>query len=310
MVILRLSSSTLMLILALLLHLISPISGNYMELETQCLSFDKDVDGIISSAKQIYILMPAKAAGSSLKVFTAKCMHHPPNIAENLLLAGFNKAYRPFYEQRLVTSHMGINMGMIDLLNRGDKDIVIIYVHRNEFERVLSAITHTIEKRSCMWDLPPHIPVQRLENNICVIKEDYLLNEVILSSNLEQNYDIVWGSTRLLTCSVYNSIEEHNPNVLFMNYKQASTLQKIISKHLCPDVEHGVVENTRDMADYNAFVELNNNTRISIDDWYERKHGFLIDWVHNTKRGSCQNETNSLEKSLFACEDEIIRPYY
>ena len=57
------------------------------------------------------------------------------------------------------------------------------------------------------------------------------------------------------------------------------------------------------------FVELNNGKRASIDDWYEANHDFLVDWVDGTlRRGSCLDETVSMEKPLLKCKDQTIRP--
>ena len=40
----------------------------------KCLTFDETFDNLVASSSRIFVTMPAKAAGSSLKVFTNKCV--------------------------------------------------------------------------------------------------------------------------------------------------------------------------------------------------------------------------------------------
>eukprot|EP00573_Skeletonema_grethae_P010733 CAMPEP_0201707276 /NCGR_PEP_ID=MMETSP0578-20130828/51257_1 /ASSEMBLY_ACC=CAM_ASM_000663 /TAXON_ID=267565 /ORGANISM="Skeletonema grethea, Strain CCMP 1804" /LENGTH=174 /DNA_ID=CAMNT_0048195859 /DNA_START=40 /DNA_END=561 /DNA_ORIENTATION=+ len=55
-----------------------------------CLSFDpnqgntsQDMDSLVASASQIFVTMPAKAGGTSMKQFTKRCMKN--NVADNIL---------------------------------------------------------------------------------------------------------------------------------------------------------------------------------------------------------------------------------
>jgi hypothetical protein len=43
---------------------------------------DVTMDRIISNAKQVYITMPAKSAGSSMKTFTAECIKQVPQVVD------------------------------------------------------------------------------------------------------------------------------------------------------------------------------------------------------------------------------------
>jgi len=58
--------------------------------QQQCLGLDpnqgntsQDMDSLVASASQIFVTMPAKAGGSSMKVFTKRCMKN--EVADNIL---------------------------------------------------------------------------------------------------------------------------------------------------------------------------------------------------------------------------------
>eukprot|EP00957_Ditylum_brightwellii_P022976 1734066-Ditylum_brightwellii.AAC.1 len=54
----------------------------------KCLTFDEDLNELVSRAEQVFITMPAKSAGSSLKDFVTQCMNVDPWIGQDNFING------------------------------------------------------------------------------------------------------------------------------------------------------------------------------------------------------------------------------
>ena len=184
------------------------ISGGATHTATaQCLSlnFEEKVDAAISNSTQVFITMPAKAAGTSLKRFTKKCMKQEmsdnfinrPNLSKNFLTDSFELP-------SIITSHLYTDQPLVDLAQHGTRQTLIIHVHRDETERLLSGIRHLLTSRVCEKKRRTDIE----EFNISRNETHCILNEGPVVKLIENRVDeIGFGSPEILTCKAYEAIE-------------------------------------------------------------------------------------------------------
>lgn len=288
----------------------------------QCLSFDNEMemDNLISNSKQIFIAMPTKAAGSSLRSFiNDKCMKYRANdfFFRQQKLGKLKFIQNSLEIPKVVASHIFKDEDLIHLVQHMTRNTLLIYVHREESDRMISAIQHVVRKRMCSSD--PRWTRTQITNNHnrafvsieggnCTITEDDLLNHVITD---ERNFEMGNGAPDILTCDFYRAVREHAPNIVFVNYQQADRLMGTISKHLCPD-KHSMAslhDNTKERNgfDRNVFVELSNKDQVELSDWLEKKRE-VLEWATDLrKKSSCQRQTKMMENSLFSCPHEAVQ---
>jgi len=299
----------------------------------QCLSFDNEMemDNLISNSRQIFIAMPTKAAGSSLRSFiNNKCMKYRANdffFRQQKL--GKSKFIRNTLEiPKVVASHVFKDEDLINLVQHMTRNTLLIYVHREESDRIVSAIQHVIRKRLCSSDprwtrsqitSNQNRDLVSIEGGNCTITEDDLLTHVITD---ERHFEMGNGAPEILTCDFYKAVEDNAPKIVFVNYQQVDRLMGLIAKHHCPD-KHSLAslhDNTkeRDGFDRNVFVELSNKNKhagvneyekVELSDWIEKKRE-VLEWATDLrKNASCQRQTKMMENSLFSCPHEAVQLY-
>eukprot|EP01082_Thalassiosira_pseudonana_P009752 g8672.t1 g8672 contig30:9055-9684(+) len=106
-----------------------------------------DLRSLIASADQIIILMPAKAAGTSFKAFSSKCVTKTFN--DNFLnfkdRNDFDSVLTASYDMPAVlASHMMQVKNLIYFIKNAPRNTLLIYSHRDETTRLLSAIDHVV----------------------------------------------------------------------------------------------------------------------------------------------------------------------
>ena len=120
------------------------------------LGFEEDMDKLLSMYKQVFVIMPSKAAGTTFKVFTKRCMasmklnafvDHAPQLRK------FEKDVDTVFRSELkmptlISSHVD-KASLHEVLRSATDDTLIVYIHRQETNRLLSAIKHVITSRYC-----------------------------------------------------------------------------------------------------------------------------------------------------------------
>ena len=94
--------------------------------------------------------MPAKAAGSTMKAFTRQCMQRtfPDNFLNRqdevikTLMLGDQIAL-----PRVILSHVYTDKPLIKLIQQLPRSALLIYNHREETDRLKSAINHVFSSR-------------------------------------------------------------------------------------------------------------------------------------------------------------------
>eukprot|EP00551_Chaetoceros_affinis_P014036 CAMPEP_0203701780 /NCGR_PEP_ID=MMETSP0091-20130426/36952_1 /ASSEMBLY_ACC=CAM_ASM_001089 /TAXON_ID=426623 /ORGANISM="Chaetoceros affinis, Strain CCMP159" /LENGTH=157 /DNA_ID=CAMNT_0050575665 /DNA_START=1 /DNA_END=474 /DNA_ORIENTATION=+ len=142
----------------------------------------------------------------------------------------------------------------------------------------------------------------------CVLNENDLINRIIKPKIRE----IQMGSPKLLSCDVYRAMEDNLPRLVFVHYKQANKLMKVLAKHHCPKMlNHKDVElNVGAENEIEAIVKLKGGEEIGLDEWLEAKRD-LIEFTYELRESSkfaktCQSKTRNMEDDLFGCDDEIL----
>jgi hypothetical protein len=293
----------------------------------------QELDRVVSSANQIFILMPAKAGGQSLNVFADRCTTAELNYGkghfstDNTLHLGQEELERYMtlhvHPPKVISSHVKDPKPMLRLIDSVEQSSLVIFMYRNEFSRLKSAIKYVASKRMCAPGSHYHTPfVSYYGNDVtsnaievkdgrCTIDEDFLLQVV-----KDQKAEIGMGNN-LLNCGMYDSIERSDPNLIFAHFTESDALQKIVAKHHCPEardipvrindqasslLKDGTVTTT------NVYSK-NANATVDIAEWVESK-GPMLSWIlglHDNEGPLCNPKTKEMESDLLTCPSHFIR---
>ena len=268
------------------------------------MSFDREMDAIISQSKQIFITMPAKAAGTSLKSFTQQCMKR--DVVDNLInRKSLSEALLTdeFEVPSIITSHLYKDKPLINLARHSTRDSLIIYIHRDETDRVLSGIKHVLRSRVCgTLGGVSGLSSFHIEKNgtHCIIDEDEVVKRI-----QDKEHEIGLGLSEILTCDTYEEIEENAPNMLFVHYKQVDQLEKLLAKHHCPELleepslEKDTTTGSEEQTEVYLRLKRGGGRMERLEDWLDAKRGVLEWSLRLRKEGSCQAITKHLENDLF-----------
>lgn len=280
------------------------------------LEFEENMDALLANHKQIFIAMPAKAAGSSLKNFTGKCMKR--NMRENYINFGpeGRKHYLSDYVHppSIITSHFYTDEPLVHLSKYPIQNALTIYVHRDETDRVISGIKEVLLGYICVTR-PPHFTVEGATKqfNMLINETTCILDEAPSVKLIETRFaEVGFGANDILTCNSYNAMIENDPNMVFINYKQANRLQKLLAKHHCPELlkeKPSMRNNGKPVSLYLRLEkkEENGNDLISIEDWLKEKSGVLEWTLKLRKAATCQAKTKHMQEAMLRCPDQTLR---
>ena len=271
----------------------------------RCLQED-GLEEQIKKASQIIVAMPAKAAGSTMKSFTEQCMRtmFPDNflnserdVIKTLLLGD------PVTPPKIISSHMYTDSPLINLIQQLPRSVLLIYIHREETERLKSAINEVYslaKRRFCNSGIK-----HEGENTTCHVGEKSLIATIKAKAR-----EIGYGDSQLLSCNTHFSIRENAPNMLFAHYKQAGRLQRLLAKYHCPDLlEKEVRANVADDKKVTARVQIGRHKEVDLKDWVDAKADTLQFALQLREPSSCQSLTRKMEDRLFECDVGFVRPF-
>jgi hypothetical protein len=276
----------------------------------------QNLDAILSRHRQVFVTMPAKASGTSLKRFSRKCNGQP--VPSNFIDSDWKR--KQFLSQNLtlpsiVTSHVKADKPLIHLATHNNRETLIIYVHRDELERFKSAIGMVLTYRVCEFNQPytnESAVMKSFEMDLnethCVLEEGAVIR---LISDMPE--EILWGTSRSLTCNTYDAIQENDPNFVVIHYKQSDQLQKLLAKHHCPELLEtmddigGIHANVAKDKQLQPYIRVCDNLIVSLQEWLREKSP-VLEWSLNVRtKASCQGKTKHMEDALFACPDEALQ---
>jgi len=272
------------------------------------------MDVILNETKQVFITMPAKAAGSTMKWFTQKCMNM--TIKDNFIYNKnlIEKIFSTSYElPSIIASHLLTDRPFMDLVKGATRDTLIIYIHRGEeLPRVCLGIQNVLMSRVCVRDVSGTELMERyhfdieVNDNKCTIDEESLIK--LIKGRVKE---VGFGASEILTCGYFDAIAQNTPsNLMFVHYKQADKLQKMLAKYHCPHLvkDLPLAVNVADKKDVELFVQLKSNTsrNITITEWFDTKQNLML-WALDSKgKMDCQYKIVEMEDHLFSCPDEAV----
>ena len=297
----------------------------------KCLSADTDLLHLIASTNQVIITMPAKAAGTSLKVFATQCNDDSYSQLQNNFLNNETDLSKILTNSLrvppVVASHMYTSEPLIYLIENIPRSTLLIYAHRDETSRLQAAIHHVVD-----YYCEQNRTDATRDGNDCHISEDNLIENIIKPKMRE----IDFGASEVLPCGTYEAIKANAPTMVFMNYKNANVLQHLVARKYCPHIMYQATElNVASKKKHNLFVLVNvknltaaeggvNNAtasqggvrnttsaegrveRVLLKDWLKAKESTL-EWALGLNRnGSCKAKTRKMEDELLSCQDGFL----
>jgi hypothetical protein len=286
----------------------------------QCVSHVTDV---LHESPQVFISMPAKAAGTSLKDFAIECSggdtsHHPDNFINN------PNYLRPFLLKsvkvpKIVASHVFTDQPMIDLMRYGSQNSVLFYIYRDETDRLLSAIRYVVKNRLCVpgegrwtykksFKVPKDVFHVQLNESFCTFDEEPFVEHLIQAGVAE-----VGLGARALTCDLWKEIDETAPKIVFVHYSQVDHLQAALLEKYCPHAKTKQSNlnnnNSTTKMEYRVRVQSGKGQQqeIPLDDWLQAK-GPTIEFALKLSAGSCKHKTRTLQEEMKTCPMLQILP--
>ena len=276
------------------------------------LELEDKMDKLLSSYRQVYIVMPAKAGGSTTNTFVKNCMKNQTESFANydniLNRPGWMRSAHldTFKQPSLISSHLYTENTLVNLVKQATRKSLIVYIHREDTDRLLSAIKQVVYTEVCNK--------KKYTNSQegCRVTQDKLVQLI----EKEAWNEISYGMTNLLKCNTYSMIEENAPNLVFIDYKQLDKLLKLVSKHHCPG--QALVRKNVASEKKSILVELptkstnlasKNSTNImkSIESWLEAKMGVIELALNLKEEVSCQVTTRKMENNLMVCPDKTLQ---
>ena len=109
--------------------------------------------------------------------------------------------------------------------------------------------------------------------------------------------------------------------MVFVHYKQANKLQKLLAKHHCPELleeppteANVATENRMEVylrlqkgEDAGTVTSTSTSIVVKLDEWLHEKSATLEWSLKLKKHVSCQAKTRHMEDDLFACSDQTIK---
>ncbi len=294
-----------------------------LKIGLNCLSVNQDMENILNSTRRIFIAMPAKAAGSTMGIFVGKYCMKGFNLGEDKRNKNyFADSKRVEYIKKhndifppVLSSHVSLPKTIINLVrNDLNDDTLLIYMHRPEIDRLLSAIKHVADhlcKKIQIYDRVMDRIHYNSDTGGCIVEETALFDLVE-----QRTLEIRLNLQSSIGCSFYDEIVKHSTkNMVIAHYKQADKLMEAIAKQHCPKVidQLPLRVNVGSDKEGDIYVQLESDKSkyVSITDWVEKKKHVLQlkhDWIGDYE---CQGKMRQIEEKMFSsvgtCIDELVQ---
>ena len=273
----------------------------------------KSLDVIMNHVNQVFMIMPPKAAGTTMNAFTRKCTGiEVPGI--NFMNTEKETTFINNYEEpSIISSHLFIAKCFIDIVMSAIRETLIIYIHREELPRIRSAIRHVLMSKVCVehsikgkgLKKKYHFDVEK-KGNRCTIDEEHLIR--IIKGKEDE---IGFSTSTILTCKSFDVIAQNTPsNLVFVNYKQANKLQKILAKYHCPHLVKDLPFTENVAADklIEPFIRLKTDSsrEVTFEEWFDKKQNLILFALDLKQNIGCQSKIMDMEDHLFLCPDEAV----
>ena len=248
----------------------------------------EELDRMLSRYDLVYVLTHAKSGSSTVKFFAKECTGLQQVSANDLYVSKntqdfLRREFRvpPFLSGRMVSDNM-----LVRLLRNSITNSLVIYVHREDTERFKSGIRQ--------------VASGRYFKNKQIIDEDDMFKIVA-----KKQGEIGLTGNKILTCKVYESIDENQSDVVFLNIDRLDGLLRLLKKHHCPGYnDRGHINPGENKEPRKVRLSGDEGRLVDLDDWIDAK-GYLLEHAYYLKsENSCQGTTKLMEQKLFACPDQ------
>jgi len=272
----------------------------------KCLTFDETFDDLVASSNNIFITMPAKAAGSTMKTFARKCvgqfgednmLNRPGIFEETFMNKGAKQA------PSIIASHIANDIFFTNLVKNIPHTSLVLYIYRDETERLMSAIKQVVVTKAC--NHLQGLDLTQKDGSRCIMNEKDLVQKLI-----KQKFgEIGVGASNIMTCGFYDAMEENFPQMVFVNYKQADRIQEVLAKYHCPNLlDNPIHNNVAGDKKTEAFLKLDSTgEEIALEDWLELNRDMLEFMFQLDATQTCKAKTLSMQDDLLGCEDEMLQ---
>lgn len=261
----------------------------HMEQGQRCVDLgnNEGMDRLLSRFDLVYVVFPAKAAGSTMKTFTNECLQMDSKFVNVLGSSDFDGLFKMLQSERqvppIISSHLYGSRSFVEVAKNSITNSLIIYIHREETSRLKAAISQVVKR-------------QKSTKAITEADLFFLMKHPM--------YEIPISGTTILNCDSYQSIEDNAPNLVFLHYKQTDKLLQLLSKRHCPNYEPRRVNVNSEKQ--KVTVEMNNNSTMDLEEWLDNKANLLEHAFYIKNEGSCQAKTRKMQHNLFSCPDEAL----
>jgi len=270
------------------------------------------LDNLIAEIDKVFIFMAAKVAGTSMKTFTGSCVgsDHPDNfvnVPRNLQPFLLKNLHPP----KIITSHIYSDAPLIHAIQNAPRKSLLIYLYRDETERLISSIQDVVKAKVCTsppspWVNTTRVIVDRTDDE-CKVSEEYFVKNILA----KQQQEIGISIPATLTCPVWKEIDENGPTMLFIDSTQATPLQEVLSKRFCPHVPPIAVNvgNKKSTGVNYTVVRQQDQEEVPIKTWLDAKRSTL-EFALGLSAGSCKHRTRTMEDILLSCpNDKMVRVF-
>jgi len=270
----------------------------------------KSLRRVIASTHQVLAVGPAKAAGTSMYYFPSRCNNGTPlppeEMGKFLRRASRESSLTKYYEMPSVVSSHIHSQTLVDIIKDAPRDILLLYSHRQETSRLQSAVKQVLT-RDCGSAKDSGDDALKREGNSCYVSEEDLL-EIIKSGKAE----IGQSTNSLLTCEVYEAIEDYAPTMAFIDYQKANEVQELISEKYCPSKSgNPFVKNVANEKDMQVHVRSNATSAadVTLDHWLATKSSMLEFALQLNKDATCVSKTRIMENQLYLNNGILFAPH-
>jgi len=285
--------------------------------DVQCmdLNLNQGMDSLVARAHQIFITMPTKGGGSSMNTFTRRC-----NKETKIQKFGFIESVDlkellvgSLQVKSVISLHVSSDTGLIRLAMYPSQKTLMIHIHCEEGERVISGVKMISHHMCKMTYNKEDLKFRGYKKTViaknathCILHAGYMIDYIARGHR-----EVGGGAPKVLTCKLYDALQENAPQLVFLNYKQIDKLQTLLAKHHCPELldELPIKINVADDKEQKIFLYDGNHEKgaVRIEEWLDAK-GPVLEWALNLRsEASCQAKTIHMEDELFGCPDEALK---
>ena len=273
---------------------------------------------VIAAFSRLHVMSPAKGGGSSLRAFVSACNDHDfeDSFYRSSGAGDWKSFLTDFFEPPAITAgHMGVK-NFDQVVRKLPSSNLAIYSHREEITRLKSALIYVAQQRLISprlgWNkgfLSFSTDFQKKHDfAITIVNETYVEIEAKgLMALLKENiYERGYDESRMLTCDLYESIQESKPDLIFMSYTQIDEFQKMIQEKYCPSYMEDPVH--KNYGKEYAHVVSPDGSVYLINDWIDARIN-ILEWASNLRHpdGACRGETRIMEEALASCPSGFVQ---